>query len=146
MHTIIFDLDHTLFTEKGMLHAGAADLLAILNRLGVHVAGLSAQGHHVLVRLDEAGVRHHFKTVLCADQHAEPKAEAGVMRLLSLIAVKPQHVALVSSFHGDLLLGKDIGLGKTIGIAHKKDTTGQLKEAAPDHIVKDIQSVLDVLG
>ena len=41
MQAIIFDLDHTIFDANQALHSGVADLLAILNNLGVVVgAGL----------------------------------------------------------------------------------------------------------
>jgi phosphoglycolate phosphatase-like HAD superfamily hydrolase len=145
MQAVIFDLDHTLFTADNVLHEGAAELLAILHRLGVQIAGLSSKDHRALVRLDEAGIRPYFATVLCADQPIEPKEPAGVHHVLSLLGVEHRHAVLVSHAHGDILLGKDSGLARTIGVSHGSGKAGPLHEAGADHIVEDIPTILDVL-
>ncbi len=145
MQAIVFDLDHTIFATEDVLHAGVADLLAILRSLGVQIAGLSSADYRVLVRLDEAGIRNAFDHVLCADQTLEPKAVSGLHHLLSNLGVAPHEAALVSHAHADILLGKDAGMASTIGVSHGIDATDVLREAGADHIVDDIPTVLDVL-
>ena len=66
MRAVIFDLDHTLFDANFRLYAGTAELLAILQNLGVQIGALSNKDHRALVHLDEAGIRHYFAEVLCS--------------------------------------------------------------------------------
>jgi phosphoglycolate phosphatase-like HAD superfamily hydrolase len=145
MRAVIFDLDHTIFTAENILHDGVKELLAILQRLGIAVGGLSNGDHRILVRLDEAGVRNHFDTVLCADQTLEPKAPAGVHHLLYLLGAQPQESVLISHAHSDILLAKDAGLERTIGVTHGLDSATPLNEAGADHVVPNIPAILDVI-
>jgi len=145
MDAIIFDLDHTLFAGEGLLHDGVADLLAIVRRLGIKVAGLSSADHRVLVRLDEAGIREFFDHILCAEQTLIPKHSGGVYHLLSMMQAAPEHTALVSHAHADILLSKDAGLAKAIGVSHGSLNAGPLHEAGADHVVENVPAVLDVL-
>jgi len=150
MKAVIFDLDHTLFAADEALYDGALDLLAILRRLGVQIAGLSNRDHRILVRLEEAGARSYFAHILCADQIAdnpiEPKDAAGVRSVLERLGVLPENTVLVSHAHSDILLGKDAGLSRTIGVTHGTDSAAPLREAGADHIVDNMPAVLDVIG
>lgn len=145
MRAAIFDVDHTIFAAEGLLHDGLEDLLAILQRLGFRVGGISAGDHRALVRLDEAGLTHYFDKLLCADQAIEPKQVAGVRHMLDLLQVPAGETALVSRAHADILLGKDAGLHRTIGIVRNQDSAAPLREAGADHIVPSLSAVLDVL-
>jgi phosphoglycolate phosphatase-like HAD superfamily hydrolase len=144
MQAVIFDLDDTVFSAENVLHDGVADLLTILRRLGVKIGALSSSDHRVLVRLDEAGIRHHFDSVVCRNHAEEPKGTAAVHQLLQNMRVEAHETAMVSHTHGDIVLGKHAGIGKTIrvthGPAHERDRLGA------DHIIEDIPTVLDVLG
>lgn len=145
MRAVIFDIDHTLFAADKLLHDGVADLLAILQRLDIQLGALSSGDHRALVRLDEAGIRHYFAAVRCAAHDDQPKAPAAVHRLLEELGVGPHQAALVSHAHSDILLGKDSGLAKTIGISHGSKNAGPLLGANADHVVTNIPAVLDVL-
>lgn len=144
MRAVVFDLDHTMFTAEEALHEGAKDLLAVLERLGVRIAGLTKGDHRVLVRLDEAGVLQHFSAVMCADHLPRPKAVASLEQLLAKLDVDPAQTALVSRAYTDVALGQKAGLGKTIGITHGSRASKSLSQA--DHLVPDFATVLDVLG
>jgi phosphoglycolate phosphatase-like HAD superfamily hydrolase len=144
MRAIIFDIDHTLFAENE-LHEGVADLLAILSRLGIRIGALSSDDHRALVRLDEAGIRQFFTGVVCSSHIDYPKAPGGVHRLLERLGVEAHQTVLASHAHADILLGKDTGLAKTIGITHGAPSSSALREAGADHVVDDIPAVLDVL-
>jgi|GEM_PF-1446707 len=151
MRAVIFDIDHTIFAAEGAVHDGAHELLAILQRLGLRIGGLSAGDHRALVRLDEAGLAHYFDKLLCAEQIdqsdrlIEPKQTTGVHHLLTLLQVPAEDTALVSHAHADILLGKDAGLSRTIGITHDHDSAAPLQEAGADHVVPNLAAVLDVL-
>jgi phosphoglycolate phosphatase-like HAD superfamily hydrolase len=144
MKAIIFDIDHTIFDGE-KLHEGVADLLAILRNLGINLGALTNEDHRAIVRLDEAGIRHYFADVLCNEQDDQPKSEAALDRLLEHLGSKRDQATLVSHAHADILLGKDAGLAKTIGVSHGAKNTSPLEEAGADHIVPDIPTVLDVL-
>lgn len=142
MHAVIFDLDHTIFSTDVALHDDVVSLLAILRRLGLKVGALTSADHRMLVRLDEAGIRHYFDAVVCAAQISQPKAPAGIEHVLRRMDVKPQHVALISHLEDDMALGKQAGLGKVIHVAYGLPPHGGVDA---DHMVKDIATVLDVL-
>lgn len=147
MRIVIFDLDHTLFVGHKTLRSGVEELLPILKRLDIRVAGLSNRDHRILVRLEEAGIREFFTEVLCIDQHKEPKEPSGVHHVLSKLGGKPHHAVLVSHAHADILLGKDVGVAKTIGVSYSSEhgSATPLFEAGADHVVSDMPAVLDVI-
>src|SRR6266545_2784301 len=142
MRAVIFDLDHTLFKADKLLHDGVSDLLAILERLDIKIGALSSDDHRALVRLDEAGIGRYFTHVLCSDHVEEPKTPSSVQHLLEKLGVKPEHAAMVSHAHADILLGKEAGLAKTIGVTHGRDSATPLREAGADHLVGNIPAVL----
>jgi phosphoglycolate phosphatase-like HAD superfamily hydrolase len=144
MQAVIFDLDDTVFTAEDALHDGVQDLLTILRRLGVKIGALSSDDHRVLVRLDEAGIRHHFDSVVCSEHTTEPKGTDAVHLLLTNMRVNAQDTALVSHTHSDIVLGQHSGVGKTIRVAHGSANDRDRRGA--DHIIEDIPTVLDVLG
>lgn len=144
MRAVIFDIDHTIFATEGAVHDGVEDLLAILHRLGMRIGGLSASDHRALVRINEAGLTGYFDKLLCADQTLEPKQTAGVYHMLNLLQVPAAETILISRAHADILLGKDAGLYRTIGV-HGRDSAAPLQEAGADHVVPTIAAVLDVL-
>ncbi|HSX00188.1 MAG TPA: HAD hydrolase-like protein [Patescibacteria group bacterium] len=145
MRAVIFDLDHTIFATETVLRDGAKELLAILQRLGIAVGGISSADVRILARLDEVGIRKHFDMVLCSDQVPVPKEVAGVQRMLYLLGAQAEDSIFVSHAHSDILLGKDAGLQRTIGVSHGKDGGTPLIEAGADRIVGNLPAVLDVL-
>ena len=144
MRAIIFDLDHTIF-DGDDLREGVADLLAILKRLGGEIGALSGDDHRALVRLDEAGIRHFFNGIVCSSHIDYPKAPGGVHRLLEHLGVEAHEAGLASHAHSDILLAKDAGLAKAIGVTHGTVNSKALREAGADHLVDDIPAVLEVI-
>ncbi|HSX32306.1 MAG TPA: HAD hydrolase-like protein [Candidatus Saccharimonadales bacterium] len=147
MRIVLFDLDHTLFNATSELHEGVQELLSILQRLGIQVAGISTRDHRVIIQLQQVGIRNFFTQILCIDQHETPKEPAGVHHVLSRLGGKPHQAVLVSHAHADILLGKDVGVYKTIGVSHGNDqkSAAPLFDAGADHVVSDIPSILDVI-
>jgi|SRR5688572_15080726 len=142
---IIFDIDHTVFAAEQTLHEGVADLLRILHQLGFKLGALSGNDHRALVRLDEAGIKHLFESVLCSDQLANSKAVHGVQHILRELGVEPSEATLVSHAYSDILLGQEAGLAKVIGVSHGTGNAKPLKRAGAHRVVEDIPAVLDVL-
>ena len=145
MHAVIFDIDHTIFDTNQGLRDGVAELLAILQNLGLRVGAISNKDHRAYVHLDEAGIRHYFTDVMCSAHSNQPKSTESLHRLLQQLGAELHQTALVSHAHADILLGKDAGIGRTIGISHGIDNIGPLREAGADHIVSNIPAILDVL-
>ena len=145
MRAIIFDLDHTIFAAEDAVHEGVQELLDILRRLGIRIGGISAGDHRTLVRLEEAGLSRYFNKLLCADQAFEPKQTHGLQHMLNELGAEPEEAILVSHAHADILLGKDAGVLRTVGITHGSDNIAPLQEAGADHIVPNFPAVLDVL-
>lgn len=142
MQAVIFDLDDTLFASENALHDGVSDLLAILHRLGITVGALSGGDHRMLVRLDEAGIRHQFDHVVCREHVAEPKDPLGVQHLMRAMGVERHNVTLISHAHADITLGKHAGVARTIHVAHGPTVA---VTSGADHVIEDIPTVLDVL-
>lgn len=143
MQAIIFDLDDTVFTGDETLHEGVYDLLLILRRLGMATGALTAGDHRMLVRLEGAGIRGHFDSVLCSEHIDDPKDTPGIERLLATMQVAAEDTILVSASHEDITLGKHSGLRKTIRVTHGRKAALVTDDA--DHIVDDIPTILDVL-
>jgi phosphoglycolate phosphatase-like HAD superfamily hydrolase len=139
---VIFDLDHTIFATEQTLHDGVTDLLAILRNLGFKMAALTSNDHRTLVRLEEAGIKHYFESLLCADHEIPPKAVQGVKHVLSKMEVDPSDAVFVSHAYSDILLAQEAGLGRTIGVSHGMDNVSPLKRAGAHRVVEDIPSVL----
>jgi len=145
MRAVVFDIDHTIFDANRALHEGVADLLGILHGLGFEIGALTNNDHRMLVHLDEAGIRNYFSQVLCSDHTEQPKSVESVHRLVRQLGASLDETALVSHAHSDILLGKEVGFGRTVGVSHGYQKSLPLEEAGADHIVGDIPSVLDVL-
>jgi phosphoglycolate phosphatase-like HAD superfamily hydrolase len=145
MQAIVFDIDHTIFTTDKVLHEGVVELLVILKQLGVKIGAISDQDHRALVYLDEAGIRQYFDSVLCSAHVEVPKAVDAMHRLLGDLKTAAHDAALVSHAHADILLGREAGMGKTIGVSHGLSNAARLYDANPDHIIPDIPSILDVI-
>lgn len=142
---VIFDVDHTVFAAEQTLHEGVAELLHILRQLGFKLGALSGNDHRALVRLDEAGIKHLFESVLCSDQVANSKAVDGVQHVLRELGAEPSDAILVSHAYSDILLGQEAGLAKMIGVSHGLTNTKPLKRAGAHRVVEDIPSILDVV-
>lgn len=65
MHAVIFDVDKTVFESGITLRSDVDALLRILRRLGIKTGALTSGDHRVLVRLEEAGIKHYFDGVIC---------------------------------------------------------------------------------
>ena len=145
MKTIIFNLGDTIFDAEHHLQEGVTDLLTLLGALGVQLGAITDGDHRALVQLEEAGIRHHFSHVLCSDHDPQPKSTHALHELLGRLGADLQQVALVSHDQADMLLGKDAGVAKTIGVSHGIDDVRPLREAGADHVIPNIPAVLDVL-
>jgi phosphoglycolate phosphatase-like HAD superfamily hydrolase len=145
MQAVVFDLDQTIFDANRALREGVAELLEILNKLGLAIGAITNRDHRAIVQLDEAGVRHHFRYIICSDHMPVPKSPGAMERLLARLEVEPHQVVLVSNLYSDIVLGKKSGVAKTVGVSRGVEHSTVLRAAGADHIVEDIPAVLDVI-
>jgi HAD superfamily hydrolase (TIGR01549 family) len=140
------ELRHEAYDQSLALYAGVDELLPILKNMGVKVAALTAGNHMTVECLERLGIHHHFDTVVSADHvtHAKPHPE-GLELIFDRLGVQPHEVVMVGDSVVDVLVGKNAGVGKTIGVGHGFGHVDALRLAGADHIVTDIPSVLDVL-
>jgi len=144
MHTVIFDLDETVFASDTALHDDVQALLAILGRLGARIGAVTNGDHRILVRLEEAGIRHHFDGIICTSHVDEPKTEAGIEHLLRTLGSEAHQTALVSHTRDDMAMAKRAGIAKTIAVLHGPVHKHSQYDDA-DYTVENIATVLDVL-
>jgi HAD superfamily hydrolase (TIGR01509 family) len=127
------------------LYPGSEDLLAILRRLDMRLGVVTAGDHRTVGFLDKAGVRHHFDAVVSKLDNVQPKPHPeGVLLALSKLNVRPEDAIMIGDTVADMQAGKSAGL-KTVAVTHGFGSLAALQAAAPDHIVNDIPSLLDVL-
>lgn len=145
MQAVIFDLDETLFNGGIQLHDGVADLLELLRKLGFRLGVVSDDDHRAIVRLEEAGIRHLFDEVMCADHRANPKSPIAIQRLTERLDADLAESTFVGRSAGDILSGKHAGMGQTIRVAHGQAEDERFPVDA-DHVVATVPAILDVIG
>ena len=128
------------------MYPGVDELLPILHRLGFRVAALTAGNQQNVEALRTLGIHQHFDVIVTADDVTYPKPDPeGLQLILAKLGVSPDQAAMVGDTPADIAVGKRGGVSKTIGVTHGFGTSEALQMAAPDHIVHDIPSLLDVL-
>jgi len=128
------------------LYDGVNELLPILRRMGIRVAALTSGNHLTVACLDRTGIREHFECIVTADHVANPKPHPeGLDMIIKELNVDPEDVIVVGDTVVDILVGKNAGVGKTIGVSHGFGSVDSLNAAGADHIVHDIPSILDVI-
>lgn len=128
------------------LYDGVSELLPILKRMDIKVAALTSGNALTVSCLERTGIHHHFDVIVSADHISNPKPHPeGVRLILERFNLEPEEVVIVGDTVVDILVGKNAGLGKTIGVSHGFGNIDALYAAGADHVVHDIPSILDVL-
>lgn len=128
------------------LYPGVDELLPILQRMGIKVAGLTAGDHRNVDALERHGIAQYFDVIVTAEQVQRSKPDPeGAHLALQRMQVASSEAVIVGDSSADILTGKNAGLAKTIAITHGFGTLDDLRAAAPDHIIGDIPSLLDVI-
>lgn len=128
------------------LYKGVDELLPILKRMGFQVAALTSGNHLTVACLDRMGIRQHFDSIVSADHVQNPKPHPeGLLRILDELSIEPQDAMVVGDTIVDILVGKNAGVGKTVGISHGFGNINSLHAAGADYVVHDIPSILDVI-
>lgn len=128
------------------LYEGVNELLPILKRMGFQVAALTSGNHLTVACLDRTGIREHFDSIVTAEHVENPKPHPeGLLRILQELGVEPEDTMVVGDTVVDILVGKNAGVGKTVGISHGFGSVNSLFAAGADHVVHDIPSILDVI-
>jgi len=128
------------------LYDGVADLLKILKNMGIKVAAVTAGNQLTVDCLQRGGIHEYFDTIIDARdvQCSKPDPE-GVHLALSKLGVATNQAVMVGDTAADILVGKNAGLAKTVGVSHGFGRVEALQAAGADHIIHNISSLLDVL-
>lgn len=128
------------------LYDGVDELLPILKRMDVKVAALTSGNALTVWAMQKTNIQHHFDAIVTATDVTHPKPHPeGVDIILNKLGVEPEDVVIVGDTVVDILVGKNAGLKKTIGVSHGFGHVDALRAAGADHIVHDVPSILDVL-
>jgi pyrophosphatase PpaX len=128
------------------LYDGVSDLLIILKRMGLKVGALTSGNGLTVSCLERTGIQEHFDVVISADKILRPKPHPeGLHELMERLSATPQETIMVGDSVVDVLVGKNAGVQKTVGVTHGFGSIGALRSAGADHIIHDIPSLLDVL-
>jgi HAD superfamily hydrolase (TIGR01549 family) len=128
------------------LYAGVDELLPILKRMNIKVAALTSGNGLTVTCLERTNIHHHFDAIVSAEHVENPKPHPeGLHLILDQLHLDPADVTMVGDTVVDILVGKNAGVGKTIGVSHGFGDPNALYAAGADHVVNDIPSILDVL-
>jgi HAD superfamily hydrolase (TIGR01509 family) len=128
------------------LYEGVDELLPILKRMGIQVAALTSGNALTVSCLDRTGIRQHFDAIVTAEHVSSPKPHPeGLLLILDKLGVEADEVVVVGDTVVDILVGKNVGVKKTIGVSHGFGHVNALIAAGADHVVHDIPSILDVI-
>lgn len=128
------------------LYEGVDELLPILRRMGIKVAALTAGNHMTTAALQQVGIHHHFDAIVTSDNITNPKPHPeGLYLLFKELGEDASDAVMVGDSVVDILVGKNAGVAKTVGVTHGFGHVNALQAAGADHIINDIPSLLDVL-
>jgi len=128
------------------LYDGVADLLPILKRMGFGVAALTAGNQLTIDCLHQTDVHRHFDTIVDASRVVNSKPDPeGLQIIMTELGAAPHEITMVGDSVVDVLVGKNAGIAKTVGVSHGFGHVEALIAAGADHIIHDIPTLLDVL-
>lgn len=137
---------HTHSFDRLVLYPGVTDLLPILRRVGFRVAAVASGDDRIAQALEYTGIRPYFDLIVTDAHVAEAKPHpASVSYALKHMGIDPASAIVVGDSPADILAGKRAGVSKTIAVLHGFGDHDTLREAAPDHYIEDIPSLLDVV-
>jgi HAD superfamily hydrolase (TIGR01549 family) len=128
------------------LYDGVEELLPILKRMGFKVAALTSGNQLTISCLERTGIGHHFDAIVSADRVSYPKPHPeGLDLLMTDLDMNPDQAIMVGDTVVDILVGRNAGVSKTVGVTHGFASVDALQAAGADHIIHNIPSLLDVL-
>jgi len=128
------------------LYEGVDELLPILKRMDIKVAALTSGNGLTVWCLHKTNIHGHFDAIVTATDVTHPKPHPeGIDIILEKLNIEPHEAIMVGDTVVDILVGKNAGLKKTIGVSHGFGNIDALRTAGADHVVHDIPSILDVL-
>ena len=128
------------------LYKGVDELLPILKRIGIQLAAITSSDERIVPILEMNGIRKYFSVVVHSGHVTNPRPHPeGLNLVLDHLAVRPEHAVMVGDMVDDIVAGKAANMAKTIAVTHGFGRVDDLKQAAPDHLIDDIPSLLDVL-
>jgi HAD superfamily hydrolase (TIGR01509 family) len=124
---------------------GATSTLKLLKEGGFLMAVLSCNGRLCIERtLKKFGVLEHFDTIVTRDDEFEIKpSPAAVEHLLKKFGVRKQDAVMIGDGWRDLEVARKSGIMSVI-VSHGGQDWGLINK--PDHVIKNIGELLEVLG
>jgi pyrophosphatase PpaX len=140
------DLRLEAYNRHLKLYDGVDELLPILRHMGIKIAALTSGNGLTAHCLQRTAIDHHFDIVVTSSDVSNPKPHPeGALLILDRLGMSADQTVMVGDSVVNILVGKNAGLGKTIGISHGFGNTEALHAAGADHIVHDIPSILGVI-
>lgn len=128
------------------LYDGVDELLPILRRMGYKVAALTSGNQLTVDCLTRTGIHRHFDIIVDASRVHNPKPHPeGILVIMKELKADPADIIMIGDTPTDILVGKNAGVAKTVGVSHGFGSVDMLHAAGADHVVHDISSILDVL-
>lgn len=143
---------HRIFQEENVALVKAFEycdaMLETLRDQGLRLALYTSRANHVEASLRFAGLDPKiFEVILEGSMVSKGKPDPeGVELILAKMKLEPKEVAMVGDAGVDILLGKNAGLAKTVGITHGFGAREELKNAKPDYIIDSLQELPVAIG
>lgn len=114
--------------------------------MGFKVGALTSGNQLTVSCLTRMGIHKHFDVIISADSVTNPKPHPeGLHMVLKELGLSPHETIMVGDSVVDVLVGKNAGVHKTVGVSHGFGSVNALRDAGADHIIHNIPSLLDVL-
>ena len=150
MKAVVFEAEGTLIrtsleadNDAMIIIEEAAELLPILNRLGIKVAVLASS--KIVEHLEHPALRDYVHAVVVSDARSIDPAKRGLTKALNDLDVHPTHTVMVSNRVLDIMTAKEGNIGRTVGVSFGDGNPKALEAAGADCIITDIPSLLDVI-
>lgn len=125
---------------------GAVETLAALKARGYRISIASSNPTRVIARsLEAVGLNHLTDSIASQDEVRRGKPEPDLFLLASRkLGLEPGKCVAIGDTAYDVLAGKAAGM-KTVAFSGGVQTPSQLRQAVPDHLIRDLSGLLILL-
>lgn len=143
MRLVVFEIEGVLLTDRHQAHDGVDELLVILKNLGLQLAAITESDYRAIVRLEEAGLRHHFSTVVSPERVNEHFPHA-LHQALDDMGAQAASTTLVTAKETVVKAGKKAKVQTTV--AHMHALRAKRGKTHADHTFTDVWDILGAIG
>ena len=127
-------------------YTGLHDVLTVLRERGLLLGVCSIRGPMTRPMLEHVQALTHFDAAVDSSDVKKHKPHPeGVLKVLTLLNVKPEDSVMVGDTTSDIEAGKAAGCAKTIAITHGLGTRESLEKSGADHIVTSLPDILPLV-